>query len=1214
MIMKKKIVGSFLVLILFMQVLVPTVLGAQSVELSEATTKASTNEEGIQFEDENLKNLLINDNGIDKDSDGIITASELETLTELTITTQVNSLKGLENAKNLTTLKIATDDKYTFSENFFDNMTSLKSIDIDNIGNDNVAFLSGLTLENLTIRNTESVKDWLALKTCNIQNLTLESVKVQDDSNLMEVLNSAELKNTVLNCSVKCDVDLGKIKLDSSGEYNFVDFAPVTSECYKEGGRFANYMYSTATSEPADYDNIKEVQANDGKIILDTSRVGKTYATVILYPSSELTIYIDLDWEIEAEGDKTKEVIFEDDSLKQYMLDNYDIDGDKKITEYDMNQIGSLSIYNARISSLVGLEKLNNVRKIDISTITTTDLSPLANLENVILLRLIGQNGFDLNGLGDYPNLVQLSLGMNNKGTGYSKIGTYTNLTTLDLGNCRGIDTSILKNLNKLTNLTLSKSNIKDIEFVSNMTELKMLNVSYNQITNIEPLNNLTKLGTVSMTRNPIDTTETNNRAVIDALKQRNVNVYVDETKDITETIKDENLKGYLLENFDANKDGKMSSSEALSVITLDISNKEISSLEGLENFLNLVDLNVQNNNITNILQLLYLQTIETVNLSGNKIDINDATTKRVIDTLIDTGVNVNYENQNIEQGGEAEEPQQPEQPEDDTYVGNLNTELKQFNVGIGAGNASYVSGEIVVVEWVNGVSTVPKVAPKMRFKSTDGTVDMEVFVTSTGTNTYYFDRFIEGIDTSKEYYFEVESGDSKNVSEYRKMNVYFSNTKFDNTVIGRYKDKKIRLLGQKIIFEADTYVGNINSELKQFNVGIGLNNSTYVSGEIVVVEWVDGKSTVPEIAPKMRFKSTDGTIDMEVFVTATGTNTYYFDRYIEGIDTSKQYYFEIESGDSRNVSEYRTVNVYFTNTRFNNTVVGKYHDQRIRLSGRKITFEADTYIGNLNTELKQFNVGIGTGNASYISGEIVVVEWVDGVSTVPEVAPIMRFKSTDGTVDMDVFVTATGTNTYYFDRYIEGIDTSKQYYFEVESGDKRNVSEYRKVNVYFTGDFADKIVGAYGITQMVVLENNAIVFKPLDKTFPIIMNSNETETFNLINQQRAAYGIAPLQIDSRLQLLARRKAEDMVANNYFDHLSPTYGSPFDMMSTAGIAYYTAGENIAGGASNTMAVVLWMNSEGHRANILTSSYNYTGIGVVDGGPYGRIYVQMFMGA
>ena len=74
---------------------------------------------------------------------------------------------------------------------------------------------------------------------------------------------------------------------------------------------------------------------------------------------------------------------------------------------------------------------------------------------------------------------------------------------------------------------------------------------------------------------------------------------------------------------------------------------------------------------------------------------------------------------------------------------------------------------------------------------------------------------------------------------------------------------------------EADTYVGNINSELKQFNVGIGVNNSTYVSGEIVVVEWVDGKSTVPEVVPKMRFKSTDGTVDMEVFVTATGTNTF---------------------------------------------------------------------------------------------------------------------------------------------------------------------------------------------------------------------------------------------------------------------------------------------------------------------------------------------------
>ena len=1214
--MKRKIIGSILVIILCMQVLIPTVLGAQNVVTDEITTKTTDNDEEIQFEDTNLKNLLIKNANVDKDSNGIITLGELETLTELTINTQINSLKGLENAKNLTTLKFDTDEAYIFSDNFFSSMSSIKNIEIKDIGNDNVKFLSNLTLESLTISNSKNVLDWSALKTASIKQLKLETIKLQDNSNLMEIVNSKELDNTEITCCIHYDVDLGEIKLNSSAVYELIDVAPVVYEYDNPDGRFKGNIDTHTKSSPSDFDDNLDIDGFNKTVTINTSRVGSTFSNVVLTPkAAPFNVEINFIWKIVADGDKSKEIVFEDESLKQYMIENYDVDNDKKITEYDMNQIGELNIYNARLNSLVGLEKLNNVRKVNISTIITTDLSPLANLKNIILLRIYGQNGFDLNGLGNYPNLVNLSLGMNNKGTGHSKIGQYTNLTTLDLGNCKGIDTSDLKTLNKLENLTLSYSNIKDIEFVKNMPELKVLNIYSNQITNVEPLATLTKLETVSMTSNPIDTTEEKNKAVIETLRQKGVNVYVDETKDITETIKDENLKAYLLKNFDTNKDGKMSSSEAVAVVSLDISNQEISSLEGLQSFISLIDLNAQNNNITNLVPLLYLQRIEIVNLANNKLDMNDAMTKKVIDTLIDTEVKVNYENQNIDQGESSGEQEQPQQPEDNTYVGNINSELKQFNVGIGVNNSTYVSGEIVVVEWVNGVSTVPKVAPKMRFKSTDGTIDMEVFVTATGTNTYYFDRYIEGIDTNKKYYFEIESGDSNNISENRKMNVYFSNTKFENTVVGKYKGQRIRLKGQEITFEKDTYVGNINSELKQFNVGIGVNNSTYVSGEIVVVEWVDGKSTVPEVAPKMRFKSTDGTVDMEVFVTATGTNTYYFDRYIEGIDTSKQYYFEIESGDSRNVSENRKMNVYFSNTKFENTVVGKYKGQRIRLKGQEITFEADTYVGNLNTELKNFSSGVGTGNASYVSGEIVVVEWVDGVSTVPEVAPKMRFKSTDGTVDMEVFVTATGTNTYYFDRYIEGIDISKAYYFEVESGDSRNVSEYRKVNVYFTGDFNNKIIGAYGITYMIVLENNSMKFKLLDKSFPLMMNTNEQETFDLVNAQRVANGIAPLQVDTRLQLLARRKAEDMVAKGYFDHQSPTYGSPFDMMNTAGIYYYTASENIAGEYGNSLAVMLWMNStDGHREAILNSNFNYTGVGVVEGGPYGRMYVQIFMGA
>ena len=72
-------------------------------------------------------------------------------------------------------------------------------------------------------------------------------------------------------------------------------------------------------------------------------------------------------------------------------------------------------------------------------------------------------------------------------------------------------------------------------------------------------------------------------------------------------------------------------------------------------------------------------------------------------------------------------------------------------------------------------------------------------------------------------------------------------------------------------------------------------------------------------------------------------------------------------------------------------------------------------------------------------------------------------------------------------------------------------------------------------------------------------------------------------------------------------------GTPFEMMKSFGITYKAAGENIAGNSTLTGAVNAWMNSSGHRANILNSSFNYTGIGVVSSNKYGKIYVQMFIG-
>ena len=126
-------------------------------------------------------------------------------------------------------------------------------------------------------------------------------------------------------------------------------------------------------------------------------------------------------------------------------------------------------------------------------------------------------------------------------------------------------------------------------------------------------------------------------------------------------------------------------------------------------------------------------------------------------------------------------------------------------------------------------------------------------------------------------------------------------------------------------------------------------------------------------------------------------------------------------------------------------------------------------------------------------------------------------------------------------------------------------------------------------------------------------LTADEKETFDLINQQRKNAGLSALIIDNEVQRVARIKAQDMVNNNYFSHTSPTYGSPFDMLSSFKINYKTAGENIAGNSSNKSAVTAWMNSSGHKANILNSNFTHTGLGVVNSPKYGKIYVQLFIG-
>ncbi len=119
-------------------------------------------------------------------------------------------------------------------------------------------------------------------------------------------------------------------------------------------------------------------------------------------------------------------------------------------------------------------------------------------------------------------------------------------------------------------------------------------------------------------------------------------------------------------------------------------------------------------------------------------------------------------------------------------------------------------------------------------------------------------------------------------------------------------------------------------------------------------------------------------------------------------------------------------------------------------------------------------------------------------------------------------------------------------------------------------------------------------------------------EVLDLVNEERNKQGLNPVMMDSSLNHIATLKAQDMRDNNYFDHNSQTYGSPFEMLQQFGIHYSYAGENIAAGQKSAQQVMNdWMNSSGHRANILNANYTHLGVGYVEGGSYGTYWVQEF---
>ncbi len=309
-------------------------------------------------------------------------------------------------------------------------------------------------------------------------------------------------------------------------------------------------------------------------------------------------------------------VTFKDKNVEQEIRDNIEKEsGD--IYQSDVEDITDVYMENNQIKDLSGIEKLTNLKQLNLCGNELKDISELKNLANLESIDLSHNEISDISTLKNLTNLKKLNLG-NNKVRDVSALSNLTNLQELNLGyiSYHGFETpdpeanyneigdiSTLKNLTNLQTLNLGYTKIKDISGLKGLSNLKTLNLSSNQISDISSvvneLNELKELSNLS-----------------------DLNLSTNEISDISELNKLTNLKTL---NLDGNKIRNINTLKGLNNLQiLDLGSNQISYISGAANALkeltNLNDLNLSNNQISNIDEFNKLTNLKTLDLSYNKI------------------------------------------------------------------------------------------------------------------------------------------------------------------------------------------------------------------------------------------------------------------------------------------------------------------------------------------------------------------------------------------------------------------------------------------------------------------------------------------------------------------------------------------------------------------------------------------------------------------
>ena len=429
-------------------------------------------------------------------------------------------------------------------------------------------------------------------------------------------------------------------------------------------------------------------------------------------------------------------------------------------------------------------------------------------------------------------------------------------------------------------------------------------------------------------------------------------------------------------------------------------------------------------------------------------------------------------------------------------YYGTINTELHDINVIQNAAGDNYISGYIYIAEWVDGNCNTPKEMPEIRLKSTDGEVDLVTYIGYESGIEYYFDKCIEGLDTSKEYYLEVKLQGSNNTADEVSKKQVAKIT--EQGEIGTCTNgNKVEVEGNIITIKPDLYYGTINTELHDMNIIQNTAGDNYISGYIYIAEWVDGNCNTPKEMPEIRLKSTDGEVDLVTYIGYESGIEYYFDKCIEGLDTNKEYYLEVKLQGSNNTAD-ETSKKQVAKITEQGQIGTCTNGNKVEVKGNIITIsDSSLYYGTINTELHDINVIQNTAGDNYISGYIYIAEWVDGNCNTPKEMPEIRLKSTDGEVDLVTYIGYESGIEYYFDKCIEGLDTSKEYYLEVKlQGSNNTADEASKKQVAKITEQGE--IGTCTNGNKVKVEGNYITFEKVIRELNLEIETKKQEKENV--------------------------------------------------------------------------------------------------------------------